>query len=131
MSMKRIRVEFRYFDRSTCSRCKATNEHVKKTVRALRRALRESGFDVEFKNTKLPASELAQSNSIFINGKDIEEIVNGKKKARSTTCKGCSELINGPCDCRAYEYRGRKYRFIPIAMIREAIRKTIARKSLN
>jgi hypothetical protein len=120
---KKLRVEFKYFNRSTCSRCKATDKNVAKTVAALREAL--PGIEVDFRATKLPARRLAESNSILINGVDIEEIVNGRKKARETPCRGCGELLSGPCDCRAYTYRGRKYRQIPKAMILEAVRKSL------
>ena len=119
---KKLRVEFRYFDRSTCSRCKTTDENVAKTITSLRQALMESGVEVDFKTTKLPASRLAESNSILINGRDIEELVGGSTK-RSTSCHGCGTLLDGPCDCRAYSYRGKKYRHIPKATIREAIHK--------
>jgi len=126
--VKKLRVEFKYFDRKSCSRCKTTDENVAKAVRNLREALEDEGVEVELKTTKLPASKLEESNSILVNGIDVEEIVAGKKNSRSTACHGCSSLIKGRCDCRAYAYRGKKHRCIPKAMIREAIRKTIARK---
>ena len=127
IQLKKIRVEFKYFDRNTCSRCKTTDENVEKTVKNLREALAEEGVKVELKTTKLPAGRIAESNSVLLNGVDIEEIVNkkrgGSRNERFTVCRGCAELIDEPCNCRAYSYRGRKYRFIPKAMIREAIRK--------
>ncbi|NYZ61079.1 DUF2703 domain-containing protein [Candidatus Micrarchaeota archaeon] len=119
---KKLHIEFRYFDRKTCSRCKATDKNVEKTVQELRKALQESGVSVIFKATKLPAKKLAQSNSILINGEDIENLV-GKKSMRSTACFGCSKLVRGSCVCRAYTYRGKRYRYVPKAMIREAIRR--------
>jgi len=91
------------------------------TVRELRKALKEAGIAVDFKATKLPMSELAQSNSILINSKDVEELVNGKKNIRLSACRGCSEIMKGPCECRTYVYRGKKYSYVPKAMIREAI----------
>jgi len=120
--MKKLRIEFRYVDRSTCSRCRTTDKNVERTVRGLRKALEEAGVAVDFKTTKLPVSKLAQSNSILINGKDVEELVNGKRKALSSACRGCSEIMESPCECRAYTYRGKKHSYIPQAMIREAIR---------
>ena len=119
---KKLRVEFKYFNRSTCSRCKATDGNVAKTVAALREALQASGIEVDFRATKLPARRLAESNSILINGADIENLVGGKKSMRSSACFGCSKLVKGPCACRAYAYRGKRYRYVPKAMIREAIR---------
>jgi len=120
--MKKLRIEFRYVDRKTCSRCRTTDKNAGKTVQGLRKALEEAGVAVDFKTTKLPVSKLAQSNSILINGKDVEEIINGKKNVRSSACRGCSEIMESPCECRTYVYRGRKYSYIPNMMIREAIR---------
>ena len=125
---RKIVVEFRYFDRSACSRCRATDENVEKTVRNLRDALAEEGVKVELKTTRLPASRLAESNSVLVNGRDAEELVNGRTGARATACRGCGALLAGPCECRAYSYRGKKYRQIPKAMLREAIRKAAGKK---
>ena len=86
---RKIVVEFRYFDRSACSRCRATDENVEKTVRNLRDALAEEGVKVELKTTRLPASRLAESNSVLVNGRDAEELVNGRTGARATACRGC------------------------------------------
>lgn len=119
---KKLRIEFRYFDRKTCSRCRATDKNVEKTVQELRKALHESGVSVIFKATKLPARKLAQSNSILINGEDMEKLVGGKNSMRSSACFGCSRLVKDSCACRSYAYRGKRYRYVPKAMIREAIR---------
>ncbi len=123
---KIVQVEFRYFDRNTCSRCRATDKNVEKTLQDLRGALGEAGIEFRLKTTKLPASRMSESNSILINGKDIEALLSKNKGSRFTSCRGCGALINGPCDCRAYSYCGKKYRHVPKAMIREAIRKALA-----
>jgi len=122
---KKLRIEFRYVDRKTCSRCRTTDKNVERTVQSLRKAVEESGAKIELKTTKLPVSRLAQSNSVRINGKDIEELVGGKTGRRSTTCYGCSEILDSSCDCRAYAYRGKKYTYVPRAMIREAINNSL------
>ena len=121
----KISVEFKYFDRNTCSRCKTTDSNVKRTVERLRKTLSETDAKIEFKTTKLPASKLAQSNSILINGKDIEALVNKTKKVRSSACFGCGELLENSCECRAYNYHGKRYRYVPKSMIREAILKAL------
>jgi len=126
---KKLHIEFRYFDRKTCSRCRATDKNVEKTMQELRKALQESGVSVIFTATKLPAKKLAQSNSILINGADIENLVGGKKSMRSSACFGCSKLVKGSCVCRAYTYHGRRYRYIPKAMIREAIRRATKKQA--
>lgn len=128
---RKLRVEFRYFDRSTRSRCKTTDKNAEKVIKDLHGVLRESGIEVELKVTKLPASRLAESNSILVNGKDIETLIYGKSDARESPCRGCGTLLDNPCNCRAYNYRGRKYRFIPRAMMREAISKAIGKSSIQ
>ena len=124
---KKVLVEFRYFDRNTCSRCRTTDRNVKKTLQDLREALEEEGVEFRLKTTKLPARRLGESNSVLINGKDMAALVNRRKGSRFTSCRGCSTLISGPCDCRAYSYHGKKYRYVPKAMIREAIQKVLAK----
>jgi len=119
--VKKLHIEFMYVDRNRCGRCRTTDKNVAKTVRGLRKALRASGISVDFKTKKLPMSGLAQSNSVLINGRDVEELVNGRRKARSSACRGCSEIMERPCECRTYVYRGKKYSYIPQAMIREAL----------
>ena len=123
--MKKLSVEFRYVDRKTCSRCKTTDKNVKRTMHGLHKALKETNVKIDFKTTKLPISKLAQSNSILINGKDIEEIIRKRKTARFSNCKGCGEITGDSCECRTYAYRGKKCTYIPTAMIQEALKKTI------
>ena len=122
---KKLRIEFRYVDRNTCSRCRTTDKNVEKTVQGLRKALQETGVAIDFKTTKLPVSRLTQSNSILINGKDVEELVNGRRNTRSSACQGCSKIMKNPCECRTYVYRGRKHSYIPRAMIHEAIQNSL------
>jgi len=127
---RQLRVEFRYFNRSTCSRCRTTDKNAEKVIKNLRGVLRESGVAVQLKVTKLPASRLAESNSILINRKDVEALIYGKASAHESPCRGCGTLLDSPCDCRTYRYRGKKYRYIPKAMIREAIGKAIGKPAL-
>lgn len=124
-------VEFKYFDRSTCSRCRITDKNVEKVLKDLEDVLSESGPVIRLKVTKLPASRLPESNSILINGKDIETLIHGKAKDKESPCHGCGTLLDAPCNCRMYEYHGKKYRHIPKAMIREAISKAIGKSSVR
>ncbi|MFH0884480.1 MAG: DUF2703 domain-containing protein [Candidatus Micrarchaeota archaeon] len=127
---RKLHIEFRYFDRSTCSRCRTTDKNAEKVIRDLRGVLRESGVDVQLKVTKLPASRLAESNSILINGKDIVALIYGKMKEQESPCRGCGTLLDSPCNCRTYNYRGKRYRYVPKAMIREAISKALGKTSI-
>lgn len=38
---EKLRIEFRYVDRKTCSRCRTTDKNVEKTVQGLRKALKK------------------------------------------------------------------------------------------
>lgn len=125
---KKLRIEFKYLDRNTCSRCRTTDKIVEKTLHDLQDAIQDAGVEVELKTTKLPISKLSQSNSVLINGIDIQDLINEGKTQRYTPCRGCSTIMDGSCDCRAYTYRGKKYTNIPKGMLREAIQKSLQKK---
>lgn len=125
---KKLQIEFKYLDKTTCSRCRTTDKIVEKTLQDLREVIQDAGVEIELKTTKLPTSKLSQSNSVLINGIDIQDLINEGKTQMYTPCRGCSTIMDGPCDCRAYTYRGKKYTNIPKEMLREAIQKSLQKK---
>ncbi len=116
-----MKIEFMYYDKSICRRCKASDRNVSKAVRDLKSAMKGAGEKVVFRQTKLPLSKIRLSPSITINGSDIESIVSGKKKLKSNPCKDCCRKAGRPVECRKFTYRGKSYDYIPKAMIKEAI----------
>lgn len=119
---KKLNVEFRYLDRDGCSRCRETDKIVTKTMEELKKALKELDAEVIFKTRKLPKSKLHLSNSILINGEDLEKILNKNETEKTSICHGCSDIMKEKCECRAYSYKGKKSSHITKGMIKDAIK---------
>jgi hypothetical protein len=118
-----LKIEFLYFDKTACERCASTDKSVKQTLKELKAAMKNVKQDIEFIETKLPESKLRMSPSVLINGKDIEIILNKRKKPASNDCTDCCKMVGRQVRCRTFIYKGRKYDHIPKEMILEAIEK--------
>jgi len=118
-----LKIEFLYYNKTVCKRCASTDKSVKQTLKELKAAMKNTKQAIELKETKLPESKLNLSPSILINGKDIEIILNKRKKPVSNHCKSCCKMVGHQVRCRTFVYRGRKYDHIPKGMILEAIKK--------
>ena len=116
-----LRIEFLYYDKTTCKRCASTNKSVKWSLKELKNAIKKSELKIDFKEKKLPKSKIYLSPSILINGKDIEKLLNKKSKLKSNACSDCCRLTGQPVNCRTYNYKGRSYNYIPKEMIKEAL----------
>jgi len=117
-----MKIEFMYYDKASCSRCKATDESIQKALHTLKSAIEGTGGKITLKETKLPESKMHLSPSILINGKDIESIVNKKKRMESNKCSDCCKMVGHPVKCRTFRYKGRTYNYISKGMIVAAIR---------
>ncbi|MEK9143359.1 MAG: DUF2703 domain-containing protein [Patescibacteria group bacterium] len=90
-----LRIDFFYFDRQSCQRCKETD-------RNLQDAISELGLKVKIKKHKLHDHEeyvegfgKVVSPSIFLDGKDIF------LKTNTSSCDECSSLCGKAVHCRA------------------------------
>ena len=115
-----LKIEFMYYDKTSCSRCRSTDESVKKILHNLKSAIKDTDERVIFKETRLPESKMRLSPSILINGKDIESIV-GEKQLKSNPCTDCCKMVGHPVQCRTFKYKGKNYDHIPKRMITDAI----------
>ncbi len=122
--IKKITIEFRYINKTACSRCKKTVENIATFYTKLKSELADLGVEISFRTRKLPLSKLSQSNSILINGKDITSIL-GIKSDNQSRCYGCSKIMKKPCKCRNYTYMGKSYSHITNRMIKEAVMKIL------
>jgi hypothetical protein len=118
-----MKIEFRYYNKISCSRCKATDKSIQKVLHNLKNAIKGTDEKVKLKETILPESKMNLSPSILINGKDIESIVNKKKILKSNKCSDCCKMAGHSVQCRTFRYKGKKYNHIPKGMIIEAIKK--------
>lgn len=122
INMERLKIEFLYYDKLLCSRCKTTDKNIKKTLLELKKALKDLDLKVEFKEIKLPKSKTRNSPSILINGRDVEKIVNKKAKHKNNICGDCCQLLGESANCRSFTYKGTIYDYIPKQMIKDAIK---------
>lgn len=126
-----ISIEFQYYDKSICSRCKSTNDSVKLTLKELTQAIKDNHLKVRLKETRLPESKIHLSPSIIINGKDIEKIVNKNSIKNSNACVDCCSLAGHTVNCRTFTYKGKNYDYIPKEMIMDAIKLSAKMKSYS
>ena len=117
-----LKIEFLYYDKTSCSRCASTNKSVRLSLKELKSVLDDTKLKVDFKEKKLPKSKIHLSPSILINGRDIERLVNKNSKLKSNECVDCCKLAGHPVNCRTFTYKGKSYDYIPNGMILEAIK---------
>lgn len=116
-----LKIEFLYYDKNTCKRCISTDKSISLTLKELKTAIKNAKVKIDFKERKLPKSKIHLSPSILVNGKDIEKVVDKNSKLKSNACSDCCQLAGHPVNCRTFNYKGRRYDYIPKEMIIEAI----------
>lgn len=117
-----INIEFQYYNKTICKRCSSTNRSIRLTLRELKRAIKIAKLRINLKEKKLPESKIHLSPSLFINGKDIEKIINKNSKLKCNVCSDCCQLAGHSVNCRKFIYKGKSYDYIPKGMIMEAIK---------
>jgi hypothetical protein len=117
-----LKIEFLYYDKTTCRRCISTDRSVKLTLRELKKVIKNAKVKVNFKERKLPKSKTHLSPSILINGKDVERLVSKNSRLKSNVCSDCCQLTGHSVNCRAFIYKGKGYDYIPKEMIMEAVK---------
>ena len=122
-----LKIEFLYYDKTSCKRCASTDKAVKMALLELKKALKDAKVKAVLKERRLPESRIRLSPSVLINGRDVEKILGRSSKLKSNVCSDCCRLAGHPVNCRTFRYRGKAYDHIPKAMIMEAVR--IALKS--
>lgn len=122
--MKEIKIEWKHYDKEgeTCTRCNNTGDNVKKALKMASRDDKLKNVKISFKETKLEADKMAESNTVLINGVPIEDILDAS--ASENYCHSCSCLAGEDTNCRTVELGGTSYEDIPEKMILEAINKS-------
>jgi len=120
--MKTVTVEWRHLDTEgkTCARCAETGQGIAELLQGLREECRAKGVEIVFKETRLSAAEIAQSNLILINGVPLESVLPMASAAESPCCS-CGEITGRKESCRTIIRNGQIHEAIPNALIREAI----------
>ncbi|WP_457674121.1 DUF2703 domain-containing protein [Thiolapillus sp.] len=120
--MNRLEIEWKHLDKSgnTCIRCSDTGEALQQAIEKLSRECRSSGWEIEFRETKLSVHEIAESNMILFNGRAIEDIL-PKAKASESHCPSCGEFTgDSSTSCRTVKLGVDTYEGIPSSLIRQA-----------
>ncbi|MEN8180540.1 MAG: DUF2703 domain-containing protein [Pseudomonadota bacterium] len=120
--MKAITIEWRHLVEkgNTCMRCSDTGQALNLVIEQLNKECRNCGWRIDFIETPLSAMDIAESNSILINGAPIEDILPGAESGESH-CESCCEMIGTSTNCRTVEFAGDSFAAIPESMIHSAI----------
>lgn len=122
--MKKLLIEWKHFDKNgkTCERCSNTGHNLNQILNQLKEEYRAQGIEIQYKETKLPESLMAESNQILLDGELIENIIPNAKLGENH-CNSCSDLIDNPqgCNCRTITYKDKTYETIPVDLIKQAI----------
>lgn len=128
--MNRLEIEWRHLDKegATCDRCADTGETVRAACQDLAGELAPRGWEVILKETLLTDQEISDSNSIYLNGIPIEDLLPNTRKSENC-CVSCGEILGSPTMCRTLEQNGRIYEAIPGTMILEAAHRLVEEQS--
>ncbi len=120
--MKTLEIEWRHLDveGKTCIRCSDTGDALQEAIGKLAEECKSLGWEIKFKETKLTAKNISESNVILFNGKSIEALL-PEVRASESHCKTCSELTGKSTSCRTVEFGGNSYGEIPASLIRRAV----------
>lgn len=121
--MKKLTIEWKHLEKSgeTCLRCSKTGKSIVQVVEEISEGLKPKGIKISFKETKLPKTEIKQSNLILINDKPLEEIISAK--VSESYCPSCCDITGEGTYCRTIEKDGKVYEEIPEGLIKEAVYK--------
>ena len=119
--MSKLIIEWKHYDKKgeTCTRCNSTGENIKETIAELK------GVQIDYVETMLDAKDMAQSNSVLINGVLIEEILG--LRASHNHCGSCSCLAGTDTDCKTVEDKDTIYEAIPKEILLAAINQAIGK----
>ncbi len=121
--MKTLLIEWRHLDRdgNTCLRCSDTGRALDRVVADLAAECAAGGWSIEYRETRLTARDIAQSNLILINGQPIEVLLPGARAADSECASCCEFTGQDSTRCRTVEFAGQSFESIPEALIRQAV----------
>ena len=123
--MKEITIEWKHYDKAgeTCKRCNDTGSNIQKAIEEISKNPLYKNVKIAYKETKLKADKMPESNSVLVNEQPIENILNAKTSQNH--CHSCSCLSGKATDCRTIEIDDKTLEVIPVELIKEATIKTI------
>lgn len=123
--MQEINIEWRHYDKEgeTCTRCNNTGDNIQKAIKEISADPSFDDTEITFRETKLKADKMSESNTVLINGITIESILDGS--VSENYCHSCSCLAGKGSNCRTIEVKGKSYEAIPKEIVMKAIAETI------
>lgn len=120
--MKELNIEWMHYDKEgeTCTRCNNTGDNIKAVLETMSKDKTDKGIKINYKETILEAKDMPDSNTVLINGKKLEDILNAK--ASENYCHSCSCLAGSGTNCRTIELNDKSYEAIPEELILGAIK---------
>lgn len=120
--MPSIIIEWKHLDVAwaTCRRCGDTGLELVQAIERLRAECAPRGVNIVFRETRLGADEIAESNTILINGSPLETLL-PHTLASTSCCTSCGDLTGRPEQCRTLVHLGQEYETISQDLIRQAV----------
>jgi hypothetical protein len=120
--MQTINIEWLHLEVAgqTCHRCGDTGHELAEAIRRLQEECGPRGVTILFKETRLLPGQIAQSNTILINGKPLETLL-PQTRVSSSCCVSCGDLTGQPEQCRTLVHLGQEHETIPRELIRQAV----------
>lgn len=132
--MKKLSIEWKHFDKdgATCKRCSQTGSNLNAVIKKLKDEYASKDIKIEFQETKLSDSRMAESNQILIDGILLENLIPNITTGVNY-CDSCSDLIDDPkgCNCRTVNQGENVYEEIPTNLIRQAIMNRLSKIADN
>ena len=125
--MNTIKIEWMHYDKEgeTCTRCNNTGDNIKSALEKISKDSDFKDIKVNYKETKLNADKMPESNTVLINDRKIEDILGASSS--ENFCHSCSCLAGQGTNCRTIEKDGESYEDIPEQMIIDALKITLTK----
>ncbi len=122
--MQTISIEWLHLDvqGATCRRCNDTGQELRQAVARLQSEYAGKEISIIYKERLLPPEQIADSNTILINGIPIDEIL-PQTTVSSNCCPSCGDLTGQTEQCRTILHLGQEHETIPEELIRQAVYK--------
>jgi hypothetical protein len=126
MEKKRLLLEWQrlFEDPKDCERCSQTHLEIQKAVEMMSADTAFGNVDVQVKKYDLVPMEIAQSNTVSLNGLPLETLLEAEA-VTMTSCTSCSCSMDQDVDCRAVVIDGVTYEKIPAELIVKAAKNVL------
>lgn len=111
-------LEWKHFeqDAATCERCGTTGANLGSLIVHLARCCPPPALQIRFRETRLTAERLGESNTVLFNGRPLEELI-PRAGVTTTECSSCSALTGRAVVCRAIDAQGKQHEALPMTLL--------------